>query len=202
MFITFEGIEGVGKTTHIRTVAGYLEARGISVVVTREPGGTALGDEVREILLKPRTPEPLLPMTELLLLFAVRTQHLNCVVLPALAQGKWVLCDRFTEASYAYQGGGRGMSMETIQQLETMVQGNLRPDWVVLLDAPVAIGLARAQKRGTCDRFEQETYDFFEKVRAVYLMRAKQQVGRYQIIDASGTMQMVEAELLNWCNTL
>jgi dTMP kinase len=151
-FITVEGVEGVGKSTNIHFIADALKKSGINVVLTREPGGTPLAEDMRQLLLTPRE-EKVAPQAELLLMFAARAQHINEVIAPALERGDWVLCDRFTEATYAYQGGGREMGFDVIAQLEQLVQGGLRPDCTFLLDAPIEVGMARAKKRGALDRF-------------------------------------------------
>ena len=182
-FIAFEGGEGAGKSTQIAAVAAMLEAAGHDVVCTREPGGTALGEAIRGVLMgEYDTPMP--PMSELLLVFAARAAHLNEVIEPALSRGAWVLTDRFTDASYAYQGAARGLGSETVAALETLVQGERRPDRVLLFDLPVDQGLARAGKRGEGNRFDRETLVFHETVRAAYLARAKAQPARYRVIDA------------------
>ncbi|MDX1800527.1 MAG: dTMP kinase [Marinobacter sp.] len=201
LFITFEGAEGVGKSTQIRLAADYLRARGLAVVVTREPGGTPLAEAIREVLLSPRT-EPVHETTELLLMFAARAQHLHSLIEPSLAAGHWVLCDRFTDATFAYQGGGRGVSMDRIGQLETLVQGDLRPDHVMLLDAPVDVGLARARHRGELDRFEQEAAAFFERVRQTYLQRAAAEPARYHVIDAAQALDSVSADVADRLQSL
>lgn len=192
-FLTVEGTEGVGKTTNIAFIKQWLERNGIAYVATREPGGTPLAEELRELLLKPRT-EKVHENAELLMVFAARAQHLAQVIEPALTLGKWVLCDRFTDATYAYQGGGRQMDVNTIATLENLVQKSLRPDAVFLLDIPVQLGLERARGRGELDRFEQENIAFFERVRAAYLNRARQD-RRYRVIDASQTLEQVQAAL-------
>lgn len=194
LFITFEGIEGVGKSTNIQFVAELLAAAGVDVVVTREPGGTPLAEEIRQLLLAPRE-EPVNELTELLMMFAARAQHLHTLILPALERGSWVLCDRFTDATYAYQGGGRGVDLERIAQLEQFVQGDIRPDHVLLLDAPVDTGLRRAGQRGQPDRFEAEAHQFFERVRDQYLARADREPARYHCIDAGGELTSVQAAL-------
>lgn len=194
LLITLEGIEGVGKTTNLSYLAGLLAQAGIEFALTREPGGTPLAEEIRSLLLAPRT-EPVQEMTELLLMFAARAQHLNSFILPKLESGTWVLCDRFTDATYAYQGGGRQMDTGRIAELETVVQGEQRPDHVILLDAPAEVGLARAGRRGGLDRFEQETLAFFERVRKVYLERATADPRRYHIIDATRPLTEVQAQL-------
>lgn len=159
-FITFEGTEGVGKSTQIANAADTLKKLDIDCIVTREPGGTPMAEAIRELLLAPRD-ESVNELTELLLMFAARAQHLHTYILPALEKGQWVLCDRFTDATFAYQGGGRGVPSERIALLESLVQGDVRPDYVVLLDAPVEIGMTRAGQRGELDRFEQEAVPFF-----------------------------------------
>jgi dTMP kinase len=193
-FITVEGIEGVGKSTNIAHIRGLLEAAGIEVVMTREPGGTPLGEAIRGLLLDPRY-VGMSPDCELQLMFAARAEHLARVILPALGQGKWVLCDRFTDATYAYQGGGRGIDIEKIARLEQWVQGDFRPDLTVLLDVPVAVGLARAGNRGALDRFEQEQIGFFERVRQAYLELAARHDGRYRVIDANQPLAGVQQQL-------
>lgn len=192
-FITLEGVEGAGKSTNLRFVSDWLSARGIDHVVTREPGGTALGEQLRALLLAPETGD-LCAMSELLLMFAARAQHLTEVIEPALAQGQWVLCDRFTDATYAYQGGGRGLPTAAIANVETLVQQSRRPDCVLMLDMSVAAGMERARIRGTLDRFEQEPLDFFERVRAGYLARAENNP-RYHIVDAAQALACVQAAL-------
>jgi dTMP kinase len=193
-FITVEGIEGVGKSTNIAHIRGLLEAAGIDVVMTREPGGTPLGEAIRGLLLDPRY-TGMSPDCELQLMFAARAEHLARVILPALGQGKWVLCDRFTDATYAYQGGGRGIDIEKIARLEQWVQGEFRPDLTVLLDVPVAIGLERAGNRGALDRFEQEQIGFFERVRQAYLELATCHDGRYRVINANQPLAGVQQQL-------
>jgi len=193
-FITVEGIEGVGKSTNIAHIRGLLAAAGIDVVMTREPGGTPLGEAIRGLLLDPRY-TGMSPDCELQLMFAARAEHLARVILPALGQGKWVLCDRFTDATYAYQGGGRGIDIEKIARLEQWVQGDFRPDLTVLLDVPVAIGLARAGNRGALDRFEQEQLGFFDRVRQAYLDLAARHDGRYRVIDANQPLAGVQRQL-------
>lgn len=194
LFITVEGIEGVGKTTNIEFIRRWLKNKGIAFVASREPGGTPLAEEIREVLLQSRE-EPVCDTTELLLVFAARAQHLAQRIQPNLQEGRWVLCDRFTDATYAYQGGGRGLSLETIAALENLVQGNFRPDAVILLDVPVEVGLARASARGAPDRIEKEKTEFFEKVRQSYLARAAADPGRYHLVDASQDLAGVQAQL-------
>lgn len=185
IFITLEGGEGAGKTTQMAAVRQWVEARGHHVVVTREPGGTELGERVRQVLLDARG--SMSTETETMLMFAARAEHLTQMIRPALAQGKWVVCDRFTDATYAYQGGGRGLARERIAVLEAWVQGELRPDLTLVLDVPIEIGMGRAGQRGTLDRFEQESRAFFERVRATYLAAAAREPNRIKVIDASGS---------------
>ncbi len=193
--ITLEGIEGVGKSTNLRFIADRLAAAGIPFITTREPGGTPLAEEIRALLLAPRD-EAVSRQAELLLMFAARAQHVTNVIAPALARGEWVLCDRFTDATYAYQGGGRGVPQASIAWLEDYVQDALRPDRVFLLDVDVATGLARARARsGAGDRFERERVEFFERVRAAYLARARADGRRYCVIDAGGDLPAVQRDL-------
>ncbi|MCD4862884.1 dTMP kinase [Pseudomonas sp. PLB05] len=194
LFITLEGPEGAGKSTNRDYLAKLLGASGREVVLTREPGGTPLAERIREILLAPAA-EPMAVDTELLLMFAARAQHLAQVVRPALARGALVLCDRFVDATYAYQGGGRGVPVERIATLEAFVLGDLQPDLTLVFDLPVEIGLARAARRGALDRFEQEQRAFFEAVRQTYLDRAQAVPARYRLIDASRSLAEVQAEL-------
>jgi dTMP kinase len=195
-FIVVEGSEGAGKSTQIGLLRQGLEQAGIPVLTTREPGGTELGEALRGLLLEPR-PEPMAVDSELLLVFAARAEHLAKVIRPALERGVWVLCDRFTDSTYAYQGGGRGIAESRIAELEQWVQGDLRPDRVLVLDLPaVTMGLARAGKRSEADRFEQEDMAFFERVRHSYLHRAARDPDRYRVIDASRPPNVVYADLL------
>ncbi len=194
-FITLEGIEGAGKSGNLTFIRERLEAAGIAVEQTREPGGTPLGEEVRELLLAHRHTR-MHADTELLLMFAARAQHLRQRILPALAQGRWVLSDRFTDATYAYQGGGRGISVSHIEALEDWVQGAVRPDLTILLDLPVQVGLARAGARSAPDRFESETLAFFERVRAGYLARAAHDPARFRVVDAAQPLQAVQAQIV------
>ena len=193
-FITIEGGEGAGKSTAQTFLADKLTALGISVLQTREPGGTPLAEAIRRNLLSVDEEAPV-EMAELLLVFAARAQHLAKVIEPALEQGKWVLCDRFTDATYAYQGTGRGLSAELIGKLEALVQGDRRPDTVILLDMPPQIGLARARARGALDRFEQEELAFFERVRQGYLERAAAFPDRYVVVDAAQELSDVQRSL-------
>jgi dTMP kinase len=192
-FITLEGIEGVGKTTQVARIAQTLTARGIERVVTREPGGTPLAETIRDLVLRPGS-EAVPPAAELLLMFAARAVHLANHIEPHLQAGRWVICDRFTDATYAYQGGGRGMREEDIRSLETLVQGARRPDLTLLLDVPVDVGLQRSRQRdagSVRDRFERERGEFFERVRAAYLKRAHAEPQRIAIIDAAASMDEV-----------
>jgi len=193
-FITLEGIEGVGKSTQARALAEGLESTGHSVVRTREPGGTEVGDRIRAILLDPNRQAPV-DDTELLLMFAARAEHLARVIRPALAAGQWVVCDRFTDATYAYQGGGRNLDSARIGVLEAWVQQGLVPDCTVILDLPVEEGLARARGDGDGDRFERERHAFFERVRATYLERAAAEPGRIRVVDAHGGEEEVAARV-------
>lgn len=193
-FLTIEGTEGVGKSTNLAFVADWLRGRGIEVIVTREPGGTPLAEEVRGLLLSKRD-EAVDETAELLLVFAARAQHLARVIRPALARGAWVLSDRFTDATFAYQGGGRGLSKSTIEQLEQLVQGDLRPDLTLILDIDVELGLNRARQRGELDRFESEAIVFFERVRAAYRQRAELAPNRYALVDAGKTLDEVQIEI-------
>lgn len=197
LFITIEGGEGVGKSTNLAFLERLLVNNSIDVVITREPGGTPLGEQIRELLLQVRQ-EGMSATTELLLIFAARAQHIQEVIEPALAAGKWVLCDRFTDATYAYQCGGRGLEWGVVRQLEELVQNKLRPDFTVLLDLSVSTGMARAKGRGNLDRFEQETLDFFERVRSYYLRLAKEDRDRYRVIDASAALEEVHGKLSNF----
>ncbi|MGS8277807.1 dTMP kinase [Pseudomonas aeruginosa] len=194
LFITLEGPEGAGKSTNRDYLAARLREHGLDVVLTREPGGTPLAEKVRELLLTP-SDEGMAADTELLLVFAARAQHLAQVIRPALARGSVVLCDRFTDATYAYQGGGRGLSVERIAVLEQFVQGDLRPDLTLVFDLPVEVGLARAAARGRLDRFEQEGQAFFEAVRQAYLQRAQGAPQRYSLLDAAQSLEAVQRDI-------
>ncbi|WP_426149365.1 dTMP kinase [Pseudomonas sp. DC3000-4b1] len=195
LFITLEGPEGAGKSTNREFLAAHLRAAGLEVQLTREPGGTPLAERIRELLLAP-SDESMAVDTELLLMFAARAQHLEQVIRPALERGAIVLCDRFTDATYAYQGGGRGVPLARIAELEAFVQGPLRPDLTLVFDLPVEVGLARAAARGQLDRFEREGQGFFEAVRQAYLARAKADPQRYEVIDASQSLAEVQNRLL------
>nr|WP_186348129.1 dTMP kinase [Pseudomonas lundensis] len=194
LFITLEGPEGAGKSTNREYLAARLREAGIDVVLTREPGGTPLAERIRELLLTP-SEDAMCADTELLLVFAARAQHLAEVIRPALARGAVVLCDRFTDATYAYQGGGRGLSHARIAALEAFVQGDLRPDLTLVFDLPIEVGMARASARGRLDRFEQEGRTFFDAVRSTYLQRAEAAPQRYRLIDAAQTLEQVQRQL-------
>ena len=193
-FITVEGGEGAGKSTNLRLIEHCLQEEGIEFIATREPGGTSLGEEIRALLLEHRD-EPMSNTAELLLVFAARAEHLAKVILPALKTGRWVICDRFTDATYAYQGAARGMGDESVALLENFVQGTLRPDVTLLFDLPVSLGLTRAGRRGAADRFESEAQTFFEQVRTAYLERAKQNPERYRIVDAAQDLDHVHNQV-------
>ena len=193
-FLTVEGTEGVGKSTNLAFIHTWLQSQGVDVVVTREPGGTPLAEQIRELLLTKRD-ESVDETAELLLVFAARAQHIAQVIKPALARGAWVLSDRFTDATYAYQGGGRGLSTQTILQLEYLVQGDLRPDLTLILDIDVELGLNRARQRGELDRFESETIGFFERVRSAYRERAEQSPERYSLVNAGQDLASVQADI-------
>ncbi|MDD5579720.1 MAG: dTMP kinase [Methylobacter sp.] len=196
-FITLEGGEGVGKTTNLPFIQDYLQHHNIPVVVTREPGGTRFAEKIRHLLLDAES-EPLSEQAELLLMFAARAQHIRHIIEPALAHGNWVLCDRFTDATYAYQGGGRDMSFSTIEWLENLVQGPLKPDLTLLLDMPVETGMTRAKERGgEFDRFESEKISFFERVRQAYLMQAERYPERIKLIKANQPLIDVQAAIAN-----
>ena len=193
-FITVEGGEGAGKTTQLAFMRAYLEQAGCRVTLTREPGGTPLGEEIRALLLGHRH-DGMALTTETLLMFAARAEHLERVIRPALAAGHWVLCDRFTDATYAYQGGGRGLPAQRIAILEDWAQGALRPDLTLVFDLPVEMGLERVGRRGAADRFEREEKAFFERIRAVYLDRARRHPDRYRIVNADRPVEAVRAEV-------
>ena len=194
VFITLEGGEGSGKSTNMAFIAEFLRGQGVDLLLTREPGGTPLAEEIRQLLLAPRA-EAVAPMAELLLIFAARAQHLQQVIWPALAAGRWVLCDRFTDPTYAYQACARDLGGARVAALESLVQGSFRPDFTLLLDVPVATGLARASSRGEFDRFEAEQQAFFERVRRGYLERVAMEPERYCVIDAAGALDAVQDQL-------
>ena len=193
-FITLEGIEGVGKTSNRDYIRALLEESGQQCVVTREPGGTPLGESLRGLLLQ-HSDEQMSDDAELLMMFAARAEHIKKIIQPALDAGQYVLCDRFTEATYAYQGGGRQLDVSKIADLESWVQGDLRPDLTIILDAPVDVGRERAGKRSAPDRIEKEKNDFFERVRQAYLDLAKQHPERICIVDASLTLEQVQLQI-------
>lgn len=192
--ITLEGGDGVGKTTHIELLLAYLVEKGISVIKTREPGGTALGEAIRQVLLQNEL--EIDAETEMMVLFAVRSQHLATVLRPAIEKGQWILCDRFTDATFAYQGGGRGIPFERISQLEAFVQRDFQPDLTLLLDLPIETGLARTTRRGgSGDRFEKQSLAFKERVRTAYLQRQLDNPDRIQRIDATGSIEEIQETL-------
>ena len=194
LLITVEGGEGVGKSTNIGYIAEVFKREGIAFRMSREPGGTPLAEDIRALLLSPRQ-ESVAENTELLLMFASRAQHIAEVIEPALSAGINVICDRFTDCSYAYQGGGRGIAEQKIADLEQWVQGSLRPDFTLLFDAPVAVGMARADKRGELDRMEREQQQFFERVRSSYLAMASEHKQRYRVLDANQPLDQVQLQL-------
>ncbi len=196
LFITIEGIEGAGKTTNAKLVVEHLKNFGISVVHTREPGGTVIAEKIRQILLENTKEESITNQAELLLLFASRSQHLENLIIPALNSGQTIVCERFVDASFAYQGGGRGMDMEYITFLEDFVQHGVQPDLVLLFDVDVETGLNRIKIRKSIDRIEQEKIDFFVRVREVYLQRAKKDPKRYFIIDANKELAFVKQQIV------
>jgi len=199
-FITLEGGEGCGKTTNIKFIEQRLVAQGISVVITREPGGTPLAENIRQLLLD-KQQEAIAEETELLMMFAARAQHIKHVIAPALAQGQWVLCDRFTDSSYAYQGGGRNMDNKSIAWLEAFSQQQIRPDLTLLLDVPVEVGMSRARQRGALDRFELEKMEFFNRVRDCFLEIAVQQSERVKLIDATQDLSQVQNNIIGILQT-
>ena len=194
LLLTFEGIEGAGKTSNLQYAKDLIEASGLPVIVTREPGGTEVGEKIREVLLDPDLPA-MHSDTELLLMFASRAEHYQHKILPALNAGDWVLCDRFTDASFAYQGGGREIETTRIAALEDWALNNFRPDITFLFDLPVSLGLSRAKARGAADRIEQEEAAFFERIRRCYLTRAQKEPQRFSIIDASQSLEMVRNQI-------
>jgi dTMP kinase len=190
-FITFEGVDGAGKSTHIAAFADALRGHGKNVITTREPGGTALGEKLRELLLH----EPMHLETEALLMFAARREHLAQVIVPSLARGDWVISDRFTDATFAYQGGGRGLSIDKLTQLEQWVHGDMQPDLTLLFDVPLEVARERLQKTRDLDKFEQEQEDFFVRVRQVYLQRAAQFPKRIRVIDSTKPIDEISREI-------
>lgn len=198
--ITFEGGEGAGKSSNMAFAEAWLRERGLDVLCTREPGGTPMAEEIRELLLRQRE-EQVSGDTELLLIFAARAQHVTNVIRPALEAGRWVLCDRFTDATYAYQGGGHAVPAERIAWLENLVQKDLRPDLTLVFDLPVAQGLERAGKRSAPDRYESSGADFLERVRNNYLERAQADPRRMRVLDASGEQEEVQRQLRDHLET-
>ena len=194
LFITVEGVEGAGKSTNIRVIEEFLSEWKLDYILTREPGGTLIAEEIRELLLKHHE-EKMDATTELLLIFAARAQHLSTKIRQTLAEGTWVLCDRFTDATYAYQGAGRGLDVKLISQLERLVQDNLRPDLTVIFDLDPSVGLERARQRGQLDRIESQKLEFFQRVREGYQNIASRQSDRCLLIDASQTREMVRQSL-------
>jgi dTMP kinase len=192
-FITLEGIDGAGKSTHLPWLAAWLQQRRITVCVTREPGGTELGEKLRHILMDKNQPMHL--ETEALLMFGARREHLATVIEPALARGEWVVCDRFSDATFAYQGGGRGADWSKLKILELWVQNSLQPDLTLLFDLPAELGKQRSGRIKSPDRFEQEQRDFFERVRAAYLRRAQEAAARIRVVDASQSVEQVQLNL-------
>src|SRR5665811_1289507 len=190
-FITFEGVDGAGKSTHLAWFADALRQRGMDVIVTREPGGTPLGEQLREMLLN----QPMSTGTEAMLMFAARLEHVEQVILPALLAGKWVISDRFSDASFAYQGGGRGLDWDKLNQLEQWVHPDLQPDLTLFFDVPVEVARRRLSNNISLDRFEQEQADFFERVRAGYHKRVQQNPQRYVVIDAAQSLDIVKHKL-------
>lgn len=195
-FITIEGSEGVGKSTNIAYISDFLRSKGVDLIITREPGGTPFAENIRELLLAKRD-ETVDELAELLLMFAARAQHVNQLIKPALAAGQWVLCDRFTDSTFAYQGGGRGLDLSTIKQLEALVLEGFQPDVTFYLDIDVKVGLARAAERAELDRFESEELAFFERVRQAYLLRVSENNDRFAVVDASQTLEEVQAAIKN-----
>lgn len=193
LFITLEGMDGAGKTTHLEWMRGRLATRNIALTVTREPGGTALGESLRTLLLEGAAPRQ--PETEALLMFAARNEHIAQVIEPALSAGQWVLCDRFTDATYAYQSGGSGVAWERIAQLERWVQGALQPDLTLYFDLAPEVGRARTREVRAPDRFEREQLEFYARVRAAYLRRAQEHPRRMQVIDAGRSISEIQAKL-------
>ncbi len=194
LFISLEGGEGAGKSTQNRRIVEWFASRGHTVVEAREPGGTVVSEQIRQVLLDTRN-AGLNATAELLLMFAARSQLVQEIILPALRQGKVVICDRFTDASFAYQGGGRQLGSEKVAIVEQLVLGDLQPDLTLLFDVPVKVGMGRVADRGTADRFEAESIEFFERVRKVYLERAEAERGRFEVIDASRTEEQVWSQV-------
>jgi dTMP kinase len=200
-FLVLEGGEGTGKSTNLAFIHDYLHRKGVPFSTSREPGGTVMAEKVRTLLLE-KNSEPMAPLAELLLVFAARAQHLEQKILPVLQRGEWMVCDRFTDATYAYQGGGRGLDRQAIATLENLVQGNLRPDLVIVLDAPLEISKQRAESRGEKDRIESESDAFHQRVRDAYLQRAAADPSRYAVVDASRPLALVQADLASVLDAL
>ncbi|MBM3341973.1 MAG: dTMP kinase [Betaproteobacteria bacterium] len=194
-FITLEGMDGAGKSTHLAWIPAFLQARGVTVTLTREPGGTALGENLRALMLD--RSQRLHADTEALLMFAARREHLDKVIEPALRRGEWVVCDRFSDATFAYQSGGSGLAWERIATLETWVQGDLQPDLTLYFDVPSAVGKSRTQSVRAPDRFEQEDHAFFDRVRLGYLRRAREHPTRIAVIDGTMALENVKQEIQN-----
>ncbi|WP_397473235.1 dTMP kinase [Pusillimonas sp.] len=197
-FVTLEGLDGAGKSTHVRGLVEHLQARGLDVVCTREPGGTEMGEALRQIVLT----RPMQLETETLLMFAARVEHLRTVIEPALEAGKWVVCDRFTDATYAYQGGGRGLGTQRVEALEQWVHPHIQPDRTWLFDVPLETARERLSRGRELDRFEQEGADFFERTRNAYHDRARRDPGRFRVLDSSRQIELVRAELISQAEEL
>lgn len=200
-FITIDGVEGAGKSTQIEFICEYLKAKGVNVILTREPGGTDVGEKIRALLLSNSTGK-MHADTELMLMFAARNEHIQNKIMPALGQGDWVLSDRFTDSSYAYQGGGRGLDMERITQLESWVVQDFAPDMTLLLDVPVEVGMSRVESRGKKDRIEMEKMDFFDRVRQAYIARSEEFPDRIKLIDSSQTIEHTTKQIGEILDTL
>ena len=200
-FITIDGVEGAGKSTQIKFICEYLKTKGIHVVLTREPGGTEVGEKIRALLLSNSTGQ-MHADTELMLMFAARNEHVQNKIMPALERGDWVLSDRFTDSSYAYQGGGRGLDNSRIAQLELWVMHDFTPDMTLLLDVPVEIGMSRVESRGKKDRIEMEAMDFFDRVRQAYIARSKEFPDRIKLIDSSQTIEHTTEQIAVILDTL
>jgi len=198
-FITIEGQDGAGKSTNVAAMQEYLQTQSIDFVHTREPGGTDLGEKIRELLLN--SSDAIADKTELLMMFAARAQHIESVIEPALSKGVWVLCDRFTDATYAYQGAGRGLSVNDIQLLETYVQAGLVPDLTLVLDLPIEVSESRAGQRSAPDRFERQKHDFKQNVRDCYLARARNESDRMKVVDASESLELVKQSVVSLLTT-
>jgi len=194
LFISIEGVEGVGKSTNLAFIQSLLAAQDIPFVTTREPGGTPLAEKIRDLLLDKNNTE-MADITELMLVFAARAQHVSVLIEPALSRGEWVICDRFTDSTYAYQGGGRNTSSDLIQSIDEVALKQYQPDITLLLDLPIEVGLERASQRGELDRFETESVDFFKRVRDTFLLRASREPERFRPIDASKSLDDVQVAI-------